>query len=155
MGKLLNETKVKKILKVDSLDTVDSKKASQFVSMLGKIDKNVAIKGLENSSKIASAMKETLVEYYKSINHVVKSADDSIKSVNENYKNVIQALIKKLDNKDISPDDSKFIIDKIIEIQKLQSDEIEKHRNFLLKVLSVLIFGILAFFGIKNNNKKF
>ena len=154
MNKLMDESKVKQVLKIDSFDETDSKKASKFVNMLSKVDKNVAIKGLEQSGKVALAMKDTLVEYYKSINNVVKSADDSMKSVNDNYKNVIQALIKKLDNKDISSDDSKYIIDKILEIQKLQSEENEKHRNFLLKALGFAAIFFLGLFGIKNRNNK-
>ena len=151
----MDEQKVKQVLKIDSFDEIDKKKASKFVDMLSKVDKNVAIKGLEQSSKIALAMKDTLIEYYKSISNVVKSADDSMKSVNENYKNVIQALIKKLDDKDISSDDSKYVIDKILEIQKLQSEENEKHRNFLLKILGFVAIFFLGLFGIKNRNNNY
>lgn len=149
MSKLLNEKKVKKILNVESFDDIDTKKASKFVAMLSKIDKNVAIKALEQSGKIADAMKNTLSEYYKSINNVVKSADESIKSLNDNYKEIIKALIKKLDNKDISLEESKYIIDKIIEFQKMQNAE---HRNWLLKELGVIAIFILSLFGI---NKRF
>ena len=92
MSKLLNEKKVKKILNVESFDDIDTKKASKFVAMLSKIDKNVAIKALEQSGKIADAMKNTLSEYYKSINNVVKSADESIKSLNDKYKFFIWIL---------------------------------------------------------------
>lgn len=152
MGKLMDEKKIKKVLNVESFDEIDKKRASKFVSMLSKIDKNVAIKALEESVKIANAMKDTLVEYYKSINNVVKSADDSIKSVNENYKEIIKALIEKLDDKDISSKDSKYIIDKIIEFQKMQNAENAEHRNFLLKALGVIAVFVLGIFGIK---KKF
>lgn len=152
MGKLMDEKKIKKVLNVESFDEIDKKRASKFVSMLSKIDKNVAIKALEESVKIANAMKDTLVEYYKSINNVVKSADDSIKSVNENYKEIIKALIEKLDDKDISSKDSKYIIDKIIEFQKLQNAENAEHRNFLLKALGLIAIFVLGIFDIK---KKF
>lgn len=154
MSKLMDEQKVKQVLKIDSFDNINDKKASKFVNMLSKVDKNVAIKGLEQSSKIASAMRDSLVEYYKSINNVVNSADDSMKSVNENYKSIIKALIKKLDNKDINSDDCKYIIDKIIEIQKMQSEENEKHRSFLLKALGFAAIFFLGIFGIKNHNNK-
>lgn len=152
MGRLMDEKKIKKVLNVESFDDIDKKKASKFVSMLSKVDKNVAIKALEESGKIANAMKDTLVEYYKSINNVVKSADDSMKSVNENYKEIVKALIKKLDDKDISSEDSKYIIDKIIEFQKMQNAENAEHRNFLLKALGVIAVFVLGIFGIK---KKF
>jgi len=152
MGKMMDEKKIKKVLNVESFDDIDNKKASKFVSMLSKVDKNVAIKALDESGKIANAMKDTLVEYYKSINNVVKSADDSIKSLNENYKEIIKVLIKKLDDKDISLEESKYIIDKIIEFQKMQNTENAEHRNWLLKALGVIAVFVLGIFGIK---KKF
>ena len=154
MGNLMEKNKVKQFLKINSFNEIDKKSASKFVNMLSKVDKNVTIQDLEQSDKIASEMKDTLKEYYKRFNNIVKSADDNMKSINKNSKRVIQVLIKKLDNKDISFDDSKYIINKILEIQKLQSEENEKHRNFLLKVLGFIASFFLGLFGIKNRYNK-
>lgn len=151
MNKLMNEKQVKKALKIDSFNDIDNKQASLFVNMLSKIDKNVAIKAFEQSEKILINVKEVLAQSLKSIDSIVKSSDDSIKSLNVNYKEIIKALIKKLDEKDISSEDKRYIIDKIIEIQKMQHQDNAEHRNLIIKIFSVFALFFLGLFGIKKN----
>lgn len=151
MEKLMNENAVKKALKVDSFEKMNKKKASEFVSIISKMDKDVAIKAIEESSKITLAMKDFLNE---SLKNLVKSSDDSIKYQNENFKEIIKALLKKLDEKDITSEESKYIIDKIIFFQEMQSKENEKHRNFLLQIAGIAGTVALAVFGINKLSKK-
>lgn len=151
MNKLMNEKQVKKALKIDSFNDIDNKQASLFVNMLSKIDKNVAIKAFEQSEKLLINVKEVLAQSLKSIDSIVKSSDDSIKSLNVNYKEIINALIKKLDEKDISSEDKRYIIDKIIEIQKMQHQDNAEHRNLIIKIFSVFALFFLGLFGIKKN----
>ena len=63
-----------------------------------------------------------------------------------------KSISRKLDNKDISSNDSKYIIDKIIEIQKMQNTENTGYKNFLLKTPGVIVIFVLGIFVIK---KKF
>ena len=90
MGKLVNEEDVKNALKIDSFRNLSKSKIMEFVSLIPNMDKEVAIKIIEQYPTFAR-MSEVMVE------QLSKMCDAALQKNEESQKLTIQAYQKIID----------------------------------------------------------
>lgn len=85
-----------------------------MASMLDKMDPEVAKKALEQFPEFANTTKEMLTEYKVSLDKGLESNNESVKAVYDTYNAIITSLQKKLENENLTFEQKKYIIDKIV-----------------------------------------
>ena len=85
-----------------------------MASMLDKMDLEVAKKALEQFPEFANTTKEMLTEYKVSLDKGLESNNESVKAVYDTYNAIITSLQKKLENENLTFEQKKYIIDKIV-----------------------------------------
>lgn len=89
-------------------------KVIKMASMLDKMDLEVAKKALEQFPEFANTTKEMLTEYKVSLDKGLESNNESVKAVYDTYNAIITSLQKKLENENLTFEQKKYIIDKIV-----------------------------------------
>ena len=85
-----------------------------MASMLDKMDPEVAKKALEQFPEFANTTKELLTDYKVSLDKGLESNNESVKAVYDTYNAIITSLQKKLENENLTFEQKKYIIDKIV-----------------------------------------
>lgn len=137
MGKQITEEILLKKLDIPDFRYMTKDKVIQFASMLEKMDPEVAKKVLEQFPEFANAIKENVLAFKEEFIKVMSIADESTKNLYASDDKIIDALLQLLDKKEISEEDRKYILDKIVELQKLKHDKDSEFKKFLLSALVI------------------
>ncbi len=137
----ISEKKVLKKLGISDFRHMTKDKIVKFASMLPYMDKEVALKALEQfpeykdmSCQLADTYKQILSEILASNN---KTVDASISACNK----ILDSLAKKLEKDDLTPDVIKSTQENMIKVAELMRDIDKQNKGFLLKIAG---FGFLA-----------
>ena len=122
MANQLPEQKVLKKLGIQDFRHLTKSKVINLVSMLDKMDPDVAKKALEQFPEFAQTCKEMLLEYKDTLDKGMSSNDKSIQTVYDTYNTIIVSLQKQLDNENLSFEEKKYIIEQMKEI----ADKVDK-----------------------------
>lgn len=146
MGKSLTEQKVLKKLGIPDFRHLTKAKAITMVSMLDKMDPEVAKKALEQFPDFSNTIKEILAEYKESLDRALESNETSVKSYYDSCDSIIHSLQEELEKSTLSFDERKYIIDKMIEIQKMKGDKDSENKKFIatLSAFATAAAGIAA-----------
>lgn len=131
MGKLWSEEKVLKKLQIQDFRHLTKDKVIAMASMLDKMDPEVAKKALEQFPEFAKTMKEVLGDYKESLDTALKENGESVKSYYASCDAIITALQKELDKEDLSFEDRKYIIDKMMEVNQMKGMKDSENKKFL------------------------
>lgn len=137
----ISEKKVLKKLGISDFRHMTKDKIVKFASMLPYMDKEVALKALEQfpeyknmSCQLADTYKQILSEILASNN---KTVDASISACNK----ILDSLAKTLEKDDLTPDVIKSTQENMIKVAELMRDIDKQNKGFLLKIAG---FGFLA-----------
>lgn len=122
MANQLPEQKVLKKLGIQDFRQLTKSKVINLVSMLDKMDPDVAKKALEQFPEFAQTCKEMLLEYKDTLDKGMSSNDKSIQTVYNTYNTIIVSLQKQLDSENLSFEEKKYIIEQMKEI----ADKVDK-----------------------------
>ena len=111
---MMSEAKVLKKLDIADFRHLTKDKVIKMASMLDKMDPEVAKKALEQFPEFANTTKEMLTEYKESLDKGLESNNESVKAVYDTYNAIITSLQKKLENENLTFEQKKYIIDKIV-----------------------------------------
>lgn len=131
MGRLLTEKQVLSKLKIEDFRHLTKDKVIAMASMLDKMDPEVAKKALEQFPDFAKTMKEVLIEYKESLDTMLKENGDSVKSYYDSCDVILSTLQKELDREDLSFEDRKYIIDKMMEVNQMKGMKDSENKKFL------------------------
>lgn len=140
MGKQLTEQKVLKLLNIEDFRHLTKDKVITMASMLDKMDPEVAKKALDQFPEFASTMKEILYEYRASLDKSLESNEESVKSYYSSADAIIASLQEELKKEPLSFNEKKYIIEKMVEVQKMKGERILRTRDLLLP-LELLLWG--------------
>ncbi len=150
MTKTLTEQKVLKKLDIDDFRHLTKDKVLTMATMLDKMDPEVAKKAIEQFPKFSDTMKDILCDYKQSLDKALEENGESVKSYYATCDAIISSLQKQLDKDDMSFEERKYIIDKMIEVSKMKGDKDSENKKFIatLAVLGtaavVLVAGTLS-----------
>ena len=151
MKRTLAEQKVLDKLNIDSFRQLTKDKVIELSSMLDKVDPEVAKQALEQFPNFASTLKEMLVDYKNTLDLGLKENTESVKMYYDSCNQTIAALQKMLENDNLSFEEKKYAIDKMIEINKMIGDKDSENKKFIaaLAVLgtAVLLVGTQVLAG--------
>ena len=125
-------------------------KVITMASMLDKMDPEVAKKAIEQFPEFAHTMKDILYDYKQTLDKTLEENGESVKSYYSSCDAIISPLQKELDKENLSFDEKKYIIDKMIEVNKMKGDKDSENKKFLATIAAVgvaavgVVVGVLA-----------
>ena len=150
MTRTLTEQKVLKKLGIDDFRHLTKDKVITMASMLDKMDPEVAKKAIEQFPEFAYTMKDILHDYKQTLDKTLEENGESVKSYYSSCDAIISSLQKELDKEKLSFDEKKYIIDKMIEVNKMKGDKDSENKKFLATMAAVgvaavgVVAGVLA-----------
>lgn len=135
MGKLVNEEDVKNALKIDSFRNLSKSKIMEFVSLIPNMDKEVAIKIIEQYPTFAR-MSEVMVEQLsKMCDAALQKNEESQKLTIQAYQKIIDELSLQLQRGEISKEEKEELIRRMIELADRISDKDTENKTFIDKMV--------------------
>ena len=157
----LSEEDVKKALNITDFRALTKEKIMEFVSIIPKVDKEVAISIINQFPNYVDMAKDMVGGMISLCDNALKDANGGRKEVIESYKLVLETKREELSKEDLSPNERKEITDEMLKIAEKIDSVNDKHHIFvkdILKgvgntVLGVAVIGI-AILGAIDNKKK-
>ena len=146
MTRPLSEQKVLKKLGIEDFRHLTKDKVITMVSMLDKMDPEVAKKALEQFPNFSETMTAILHDYKASLDKQLEENHESTMSFYDTCDSLIEALKKELDKDNHTFEEKKFIIDKMLEITKLKGDKDFENKKFhlALAVIGAVAVGVAS-----------
>lgn len=132
MSKPLTEQKVLKKLDIEDFSHLTKDKVITISSMFDKMDPEVAKKALEQFPEFAATTKEILVKYKETLEKGLESNKESVQAYYDSCNSIIASLQKQLENENISVDEKRDIIDKMLEVSKMIGEKDSENKKFIL-----------------------
>lgn len=103
-----------------------------MASMLDRMDPEVAKKALEQFPDFSNTMKEVLAQYKENLDILLKENGDSVRAYYDSCDAIISSLQKELEREELSFDERKFIIDKMLEVNRMKGMKDTENKKSLL-----------------------
>lgn len=116
-------------------------KVITMASMLDKMDPEVAKKAIEQFPNFSDTMKDILCDYRESLDKAQQANEDSVKSFYDSCDAIICSLQKELDKDNYTFEEKKYIIDKMMEVNRLKGDKDPENKKF---IATMALFGVAA-----------
>ncbi|MCR5166116.1 MAG: hypothetical protein K6C13_02710 [Oscillospiraceae bacterium] len=143
----LSEEQVLKKLNIPDFRHLSKDKVMTFFSMLPNMDPEVAKKAIEQFPVYASAVKEIVSDYMCFINKVLSDNEESVQNYYECCRLILSSLSKMLEQEDLSFDDKKYIIDRMLEVEShiaKKDTENKRHRAIIVSFVSAVIVSVIG-----------
>ncbi len=146
MGRPLTEQKVLRKLNIEDFRHLTKDKVITMASMLDKMDPEVAKKALEQFPEFSNTAKEMLVGYKDTLDKGLESNRESVQSYYDSCKSIIEVLQKQLDDENLSFEERKYIVDKMLEISRLMGEKDSENKKFIatMAVVGATAVGIVT-----------
>ena len=141
MRKLLTEQKVLKILDIADFRHLTKDKVIAMASLLDRMDPEVAKKALEQFPEFASTAKEMLAGYKDTLDKGLEVNKESVQAYYTSCSSIIETLQKQLENENISCEERKYIVDKMLELSKLIGEKDTENKRF---IAALVVIGAAA-----------
>ncbi len=158
MSKLLTEQKVLKKLNIENFRHLTKDKVITMASMLDKMDPEVAKKAIEQFPEFSNTAKEMLKEYKDTLEKGLETNKESVESYYSVCKATIETLQKQLENGELSFEERKYIIDKMLEVSKMMSEKDSENKKFIaimgglgLAAVGLVVAGLSSALGGNTN----
>lgn len=161
--KMITEEDVKGKLRIVDFNSITKDKMAQFVTLLPKLDKELAIKIIEqfpNYANLATSMVTNLIDL---CNNALNNSKITEKEAICAYKSVLETIKSELETEKITPHEREIMTDKMIEVADKISALDERNKKWLGSITKysssavcvTLVVGA-AILGINsiNNNKE-
>ena len=146
MSNLLTEQDVLRKLGIGDIKQLNREKSIQFISMLDRMEPEVAKKALEQFPEFSKICKEILSGYKDTLDKGIESNNASIKRVYDNYNAIILSLQKELDRTDLSFNERVYIIEQM-KVIACKIDYKDSENKKWIKGMAV-VGGVIALAGI-------
>ena len=147
MARTIGEAKALKMLDIPDFRHLTKEKAVQLVSMLDRVDPEVAKAVLEQYPKFAEVVLSTARDWKENVG---KAREENGKVTKETIAAVSAAMASLSDlvgREDTTPEERSEMADRMIDLAKLLNEIDKRNKDFILKVLgigSVTLLGLVA-----------
>lgn len=131
MNKSLTEKKVLKKLNIEDFRHLTKDKVITMASMLDRMDPEVAKKALEQFPEFAAATKEMLLEYKETLDKGLETNKESVQTYYDVCNSIVVSLQKQLEYENLSFEDRKYIIDKMLEVSRMMGEKDSENKKFI------------------------
>lgn len=148
MKRMLTEKQVLKKLNISDFRHLSKDKVMKFASMLPNMDPEVAKKALEQFPEFAKTTKDILVDYKQILEKGMESNDKSIMSCYDASKLIIASLQKELEKEELTFEERKYIVDKMLEVSRMMNEKDTENKKFLLGLSMVAGVVVTSVIGV-------
>lgn len=141
MIKPISEQKVLKKLGIEDFRHLTKDKVITMASMLDKMDPEVAKKAIEQFPNFSDTMKEILHDYKDFLDKAQEANAESVKSFYDSCDMTISSLQKELERTDQTFEERKYIIDKMMELNRMKGNKDSENKKF---IATMALFGVAA-----------
>lgn len=141
MSKSLTEKQVLKKLNISDFRHLKKDQVISMVTMLDKMDPEVAKKALEQFPEFASTMRHIFSEYKQSMDNIMKQNAEEIKIYYDACNEIIDACKKELEKEDLSFEERNSIIQQMIIVANMISDKNSENKRF---AKNCIMFGCVG-----------
>jgi hypothetical protein len=138
MQNLVSAEAVKKALNIEKFSEMSKDKIIQFVSLIPNMDKDVAIKIIEQFPQYASFASSMISQLNTMCDNALKANDKSQSDVIEAYKKILVDLGELLKKEDITTEERTNITDKMILIADKISAKDSENKAFLINAIKTI-----------------
>lgn len=128
---MVTESEVKKALAVDSFRNVSKDKIMEFVSAIPNMDKDVAIKIIEQFPSYTESANNMLTQLNTMCNNAMKENSESQKEAIEAYKKILNDLGELLKKETITVEERLQITEQMITVADRISAKDTENKDFL------------------------
>ena len=147
---LVSVEEVKNVLKIDSFRNLYKDKIMEFVSLIPNMDKEVAIKIIEQYPAFAKLSESMVAQLNKMCDTALEKNEESQRLTIQAYKQILDELSNQLNMEDISKEEREKIIKQMIEIADKISVKDTENKAFIDKItkygagfaIGVLVLGV-------------
>lgn len=158
----VSEEDVKKALNITNFRSLSKEKVMEFVSIIPKVDKEVAISIINQFPNYADMAKDMVSGMLHLCNEALQDAKLGRKEVIESYKIVLETLREELNNGDLTIEERKKITDDMIAVAEKMDLVNDKHNTFIKDIvknvggtiLGVVVLGVAVLGSIDNDKNK-
>ena len=128
---MVNENEVKKALGIESFRNIPKEKIMEFVSVIPNMDKDVAIKIIDQFPAYTESANNMLVQLNTMCNNAMKENGESQKEAIEAYKKILDDLGELLKKDTISAEERAQITEQMINVADRISAKDTENKEFL------------------------
>ena len=131
---LVSVEEVKNALKIDSFRNLSKDKIMEFVSLIPNMDKEVAIKIIEQYPAFAKLSESMVAQLNKMCDTALEKNEESQRLTMQAYKQILDELSNQLHMEDISKEEREKITKQMIEIADKISVKDTENKAFIDKM---------------------
>jgi hypothetical protein len=158
--KTMSEEDVKKALDIPDFRSLTKEKVMEFVSIIPKVDKEVAVSIISQFPNYVDMSKDMIGGMVQLCNNALENENIGNKEVIESYKLILESLNKRLDNDNLSFDEKNKITEEMAKVADKIDTINDKHKLFIKDIITraggtiagVIIVGA-AILGAIDNSK--
>ena len=132
---LVSVEEVKNALKIDSFRNLSKDKIMEFVSLIPNMDKEVAIKIIEQYPSFAKLSESIVAQLNKMCGTALEKNEGSQRLTIQAYKQILDELSNELHTEDISKEEREKITKQMIEIADKISIKDTENKAFIDKIV--------------------
>lgn len=159
---LMTESEVKEALDITDFRSLTKEKIIEFVSIIPKVDKEVALSIINQFPNYTDMAKDMVGGMLNVCNNALEDAKAGRKEVIESYRVVLETLKEELNKGELSTEERKRITDDMLAIAEKIDTVNDKHHTFVKDIikgvgstiLSVAVLGVAILGAIDNNKNK-
>ena len=159
--RLLTADQVKEHLNITDFRHLTRDKLIEFVSAIPDMDKDIAIKAIEQFPEFSGYAKAMVTHYETLCDSVFKESSKSVESAMDGYKKTLDVLGELTKSDNINPDEKRFFAEKMAEVADKMATVDSKNKYFLagmVKYITLFAGGTLiicaAVLGVKIRGAK-
>ncbi|MFG3642466.1 hypothetical protein ACGF3C_19605 [Micromonospora sp. NPDC047762] len=142
-----NEDEVKKALNIDTWRNLSKEKVSQFAAMMPDIDKDVALKIIDQLPEFGRLITGAIDAMEKEHESTLASNQQSQESAHRAWREIREIYRSELAHEGLSPEYKMFILEKISETGDKESEKDTENKQFLAGLSNSFKVGALAALG--------
>lgn len=146
--KLKSEEDVKKELKVTDYNSMSEEQINSFIRMFPRIDKDVAMKIIDQMPDYTKFANETIKSLSMMSNDALKIADEGSKETIRAYQRIIDSLAEHLKDGNLSKEEREHDIELMIELAEKIDAKDEKRNSRVLEMVKEHSKNVLKVVGI-------
>ena len=128
---LLTADQVKEYLNIPDFRSITKDKLIEFVSAIPNMDKDVAIKTIEQFPEFSGYAKVLVAHYDTMCVSILKENGSSVQAVMDGYRQTLNTLGKMATAEDLDPADKRFFAEKMVEVADKMAALDANNKNFL------------------------
>ncbi len=159
-NKLMTEEEVKKELGVQDFRSITKDKLMQFVSIIPKLDRELAIKIIEQFPSYADMATSMVGNLIDLCNNALENSKITEKEAIEAYKYCLETIRSEIESGELTPEEKEKynkqmidVADKISEIDVRNKKWLERLIKYGSSVLGVTLVVGAAILGVKSNKQ--